>query len=111
MIGLVKDIASSILATIGVILAVSGAGIAIAVHAFDLRLTGATALYFVIWWILLFAVLPFGVTSQHESGEIVAGTEPGAPAAPGLREKALWTTFVSAPVLVFVSAVLPLSGL
>jgi len=111
MIRLVKTVAKSIVATIGVILIVSAIGIAIAVNAFDLRLTGATALYFVIWWILLFAVLPFGVTSQHESENIAAGTDPGAPTAPALREKALWTTFISSPVLVFTAAVLPLSGL
>ncbi len=37
------------------------------------------ALYFVIWWLTLFLVLPFGVRSQHETGEVVAGSDPGAP--------------------------------
>ena len=27
------------------------------------------AIYFVIWWIVLFLTLPFGVRSQHEDGE------------------------------------------
>ena len=31
------------------------------------------AIYFLIWWIALFAVLPWGVRSQDESGEVDAG--------------------------------------
>ncbi len=56
----------------------------------------AIAIYFTIWWVTLFAILPFGARSQAESGEITAGTEPGAPMAPRLLRTALWTTFVSA---------------
>jgi len=28
------------------------------------------AIYFIIWWVVLFAVLPWGVRSQEESGEV-----------------------------------------
>jgi predicted secreted protein len=55
----------------------------------------AIAIFFTIWWILLFAVLPFGVQSQHETTEIVRGSDPGAPVAPRLAAKALWTTALS----------------
>jgi predicted secreted protein len=58
-------------------------------------LTTLAAIYFVTWWIVLFAVLPFGVRSQHEHGEVPAGTDPGAPAAPALLAKAGWTTLVT----------------
>ena len=54
------------------------------------------AIYFTTWWIVLFAVLPFGVKSQDETGEIVKGSEPGAPVVHGLAWKALWTTLISA---------------
>ena len=37
------------------------------------------AIYFVLWWIVLFLTLPFGVRSQHEDGEGAPGTDPGAP--------------------------------
>ncbi|MGE3710258.1 MAG: DUF1467 family protein [Hyphomicrobiaceae bacterium] len=37
------------------------------------------ALYFLIWWTLLFAVLPFGVRTQGEAGEVVPGTPASAP--------------------------------
>lgn len=63
-------------------------------------LTTMAAIYFIIWWLVLFAVLPFGVRSQHEEGDIVAGTDPGAPAIPALKIKAMWTTVVATIVFV-----------
>ena len=58
----------------------------------------AFAIYFVVWWIMLFAVLPWGVRSQDEAGEVARGTDPGAPAIPHLWAKLLWTTLASAVV-------------
>jgi predicted secreted protein len=55
----------------------------------------ALAIYFVIWWIVLFAVLPWGVRSQHEAGEVAPGTDPGAPVLPNLKRKLVWTTIVA----------------
>lgn len=60
----------------------------------------AVAIYFTMWWIVLFAVLPFGVTSQEESGTTVPGTDRGAPYAPLLFRKALWTTIISTVLFV-----------
>jgi predicted secreted protein len=111
LISFVKTLAGSLWSTIAVIVVVSGIAVAVAVNVFSLRVSGGLALYFVIWWILLFAVLPFGVRSQVESGEVVRGSEPGAPALPALREKAIWTTLVASIVLVVVAAVFPLAGL
>ena len=58
----------------------------------------AIAVYFTTWWVVLFAVLPFGVRSQHEAGvtDLPAGVDRGAPVAPMLLRKALWTTIISA---------------
>ncbi len=58
--------------------------------------TAAIAIYFLIWWIVLFAVLPFGIRSQHEQGTVEEGTDPGAPLAPQLLKKMLITTVVAA---------------
>ena len=55
----------------------------------------ALAIYFVVWWIALFVVLPWGVHSQHESGEVAPGTDPGAPSLPNLKRKLVWTTIVA----------------
>src|SRR3954470_1332798 len=58
----------------------------------------AFAIYFVIWWITLFLTLPFGVRSQHEDGEGVAGTDPGAPIVARMGRKLIWTTVISAAI-------------
>jgi predicted secreted protein len=58
----------------------------------------AIAIFFTTWFIVLFAVLPFGVRSQHEAGDYVEGTDPGAPVAPKLWIKAFWTTVLTALV-------------
>ena len=63
-----------------------------------MSLTTALAIYFLIWWVTLFAVLPFGVRSQVESGDVVTGSDPGAPSSPRLRNKLLWTTLVASVV-------------
>ncbi len=111
LISLVKTLSGSFWSTLAVVVVISALAVAIAVNGFGLRVSGSLALYFVIWWILLFAVLPFGVRSQAEAGEVVRGSEPGAPALPALREKAIWTTLVASVVLVIVAAIFPLAGL
>jgi predicted secreted protein len=111
LISFVKTLSGSLWSTIAVVLIVSCVAVSIAVNAFGLRVSVGLALYFVIWWILLFAVLPFGVRSQAEAGDVVRGSEPGAPALPALREKAIWTTLAASVVLVVVAAVFPLAGL
>jgi predicted secreted protein len=58
----------------------------------------ALAIYFVIWWIVLFLTLPFGVRSQHEDGEGIAGTDPGAPVMALMGRKLIWTTVISAVI-------------
>jgi predicted secreted protein len=78
--------------------------------------TTAIAIFFLIWWVVLFAVLPWGIRSQHESGDIVPGTDPGAPAIPNLGRKLLWTTLVSALIfaacyVAYVDRLVTLQGL
>jgi predicted secreted protein len=58
-------------------------------------LTTVVAIYFIIWWVVLFAVLPWGIRSQHEGKDMPPGTEPGAPIAPRIVAKLLWTTIVT----------------
>ncbi len=60
------------------------------------------ALYFMIWFLTLFAVLPFGVKTQGEAGEIVEGTPASAPAAPRLLRVAVINTVVAAIAFAFV---------
>lgn len=60
-----------------------------------MTITLAVAVYFVMWWTVLFVVLPFGVKSQVEMGEDIPGTDPGAPSAPRMGQKLIWTTVIS----------------
>ena len=81
-----------------------------------MAVTTVIAIYFIIWWTVLFAVLPWGVRSQHEGGEIAPGTDPGAPTIPNLPRKLLWTTIVSAAIfgacyVVYVNRLVTLDGL
>ena len=69
------------------------------------------AIYFIVWWTVLFAVLPFKVRGQHEDGQVVDGTEPGAPVKTYLWQKALATTVVSAIVTLLIFWALSNPGL
>lgn len=61
-----------------------------------MSIAASFAIYFIIWWLTLFAILPFGVRSQIEAGAVVPGSEPGAPHRAGMFRNVLLTTVVSA---------------
>ncbi len=57
------------------------------------------AIYFVVWWITLFLVLPFGVKNAEEAGaQVAAGHDRGAPVVTKLWVKALINTILAAVV-------------
>jgi predicted secreted protein len=60
-----------------------------------MSISSSIAIYFVLWWVVLFAVLPFGVRSQVEEGDTVPGSDPGAPVLPLMAKKLIWTTLIS----------------
>lgn len=76
-----------------------------------MNLVGGIAVYFVIWWTVLFLALPFGIRSQAEAGDIVKGSEHGAPDVPHLGRKALVTTIIAAIVFVPVWYVWSIIGI
>lgn len=70
---------------------------------------GATgiAIYLTIWWTVLFAVLPLGVTSHAEAGiDTPGGGDPASPVDPKLKRKFITTTWVSAIVWLVIWAVI-----
>ena len=87
-------------ATIGVIALVAALFVAVAVALFRVTVVGGFGLYFVIWWTLLFAILPLRNGAETDAERLVPGQDPGAPAAPRLREKALLTTVVAGVALI-----------
>jgi len=65
------------------------------------------AIYLTIWWTVLFAVLPWGITSHAEAGiDPGDGGDPGAPVDPKLKKKFITTTWVSAIVWVVLIGVI-----
>ena len=71
-----------------------------------MSLVFAIAISFVVWWIVLFAVLPFGVRTQEEAGDVVAGTPPSAPAKFSLLRVVIINTIVAFIVFLFIWAVI-----
>jgi predicted secreted protein len=60
------------------------------------RLLPSVAIYFVIWWLCLFVVLPFGANSQHETGEVPPGTDASAPTRLYILRRVAATTLLAA---------------
>ncbi len=57
------------------------------------------AIYFVVWWVVLFTVLPMGTRSHHEEEQAVpGGGDPGSPSGFSLKRKLWTTTWVAAIV-------------
>ncbi len=54
------------------------------------------AVFFVLWWLVLFAILPFGLKTQDEDGDVTPGTVASAPRGPHMLRAILWTTLVTA---------------
>ena len=73
----------------------------------SLPLPTLIALYFIVWWVSLFAVLPLGVQNAEEAGEVRdAVADPGAPVEPRLRMKAVITSIVALPLTYLVALVI-----
>lgn len=69
------------------------------------------AIYFMIWWLVLFAVLPWGNRSHHERGtEPEPGTADSAPLVPRLGLKVLATTVISAGLFALIYVVVVYGG-
>jgi predicted secreted protein len=72
-----------------------------------MSITSAIAIYFIIWWACLFAVLPWGVHNAHEAGQSVGeGHDSGAPVNPMLWRKALATTILATIAFAFVYGII-----
>ena len=63
------------------------------------------AVFFIIWWLVLFTVLPWGARSQRDSGEVTPGTDPGAPAIHRVWRSLLWTTIIASALFAVLWAI------
>tara|TARA_B100000575_G_scaffold263699_1_gene239031 strand:+ start:81 stop:335 length:255 start_codon:yes stop_codon:yes gene_type:complete len=60
-----------------------------------MSLTGSIVIYVILWWLILFTVLPRDINSQKDKGYIVQGTDPGAPSNPNIVKKLIITTAIT----------------
>ena len=58
-----------------------------------------TALFFVVWWLVLFTILPIGLKTQDDDQDVTLGTHSSAPRGPHMLRAALWTTLVTAVII------------
>ena len=59
-------------------------------------------IFVVIWWLVLFMVLPFGI---QKDDEIVGGNDPGAPKNPMLKKKIILTSIITFFLSIIVSVI------
>jgi predicted secreted protein len=60
-----------------------------------MTITAAAVLFAVIWFLVLFVVLPIGVRTQGEDGKVVPGTPASAPTEAGLQRKLARVTAIA----------------
>lgn len=60
-----------------------------------MSLMSGIAIYFVIWWTALFALLPLGLRTQAEDDNVTLGTVASAPAKPRVGLAFFRTTIVA----------------
>ena len=49
-------------------------------------------IYIILWWIVLFVLLPIGVEKEEN---IKVGNDPGAPKNPMIKKKLLYSTIIT----------------
>lgn len=64
---------------------------------------GGIVVFIISWWLSFFVVLPIGVKGQFEDGgDVVEGSEEGAPREPMIRKKVIWAS-IGAVVLTLIA--------
>ncbi|MEM6741863.1 MAG: DUF1467 family protein [Pseudomonadota bacterium] len=71
-----------------------------------MQITSALVLLAVIWFTVLFVVLPMNIRTQGEAGDVVPGTPKSAPSDPQLKKKAKLITWISVPIWVVACAII-----
>ena len=60
-----------------------------------MTISAAAVLFAVIWFMTLFIVLPIGLRTQGDKGEIVPGTHASSPVNAQLGRKVKWVTLIT----------------
>ena len=71
-----------------------------------MSIVSALVLYAVVWFMVLFVVLPIRLETQGDRGEIEPGTHAGAPANLNMKRKIKVVTIVAAIVWAVIAGVI-----
>jgi predicted secreted protein len=71
-----------------------------------MSIISAIVLYAVTWFMVMFVVLPVGLRTQGDEGEIVRGTHAGAPANFRARRMMRTVTLIATPIWALIAAVI-----
>ena len=71
----------------------------------------AIVLFAVVWFLTLFVILPIGIRTQGEDGNVAPGTPSSAPSNPEIRRKLAWTTAVATVIWAIICSVIIWGGL
>ncbi len=71
-----------------------------------MSIMSAIALYGIIWFMTLFLVLPFRMTTQGEAGEVVPGTPSSAPSDVQMWRKAKLVTVIATVAFVVIAGII-----
>ena len=71
-----------------------------------MQITSALVLLAVIWFMVLFVVLPLNLRTQSEDGDVAPGTPGSAPSDPQLGRKAKIVTLVALPIWAVACAII-----
>ncbi|MBO6719513.1 MAG: DUF1467 family protein [Rhizobiaceae bacterium] len=71
----------------------------------------AAAIFFIIWWVVLFAALPFGLRTQDDEEDVTLGTTPSAPRGPHMARALVLTTVIAAIIFAAVYLAVAVYGL
>lgn len=69
------------------------------------------AIFFIIWWVVLFIALPIGLRTQDEDGDVTLGTIPSAPRGPHMVRALLLTTVIAAAIFAALYVAVTVYGL
>ena len=76
-----------------------------------MSVTGAIVLFAVIWFLTLLVLLPVGIRTQEEAGDVTPGTPSSAPEDPMIGRKLLWTTGITLALWLPLCALILWGGL
>lgn len=59
-----------------------------------------TAVFFIVWWVMLFVSLPIGLRTQDEDRDVTLGTTASAPRGPHMLRAIIRATIMTTIVLI-----------